>query len=137
MHTYKCKIQRVVDGDTVDVDIDLGFNTWILKERVRLDGIDAPESRTSDKVEKIFGIAAKTRLEELLPEGKIVTIITALSNEKFGRTLGKLYLDEISVNDLLVSEGHAVIYQGQSKDTIIELHKTNRAKLIAEGKVVM
>ena len=137
MHTYKCKIQRVVDGDTVDVDIDLGFNTWILKERVRLEGIDAPESRTSDKVEKIFGIAAKTRLEELLPEGKIVTIITALSNEKFGRTLGKLYLDEISVNDILVNEGHAVIYQGQSKDTIIELHKTNRAKLIAEGKVVM
>ncbi len=72
MYEYKCKILRVVDGDTVDVDIDLGFGIWLHKERVRIMGIDTPESRTRDKVEKIFGLAAKERLNSLLGEKAIL-----------------------------------------------------------------
>ena len=71
MYEYKCKILRVVDGDTVDIDIDLGFGMWMHKERVRMMGIDTPESRTRDKVEKKFGLASKARLKELLPISKI------------------------------------------------------------------
>ena len=66
MYEYKCKVLKVVDGDTVDVDIDLGFGVWLHKERVRIMGIDTPESRTSDKLEKVFGLAAKERLISLL-----------------------------------------------------------------------
>ena len=69
MYEYKCKVLRVVDGDTVDIDIDLGFGIWMHKERVRMMGIDTPESRTRDKVEKTFGLASKDRLKELLPIG--------------------------------------------------------------------
>ena len=66
MYEYKCRVRRVVDGDTVDVDIDLGFGIWLNDERVRIMGIDTPESRTSDNIEKMFGKAAKARLKELL-----------------------------------------------------------------------
>ena len=71
MYEYKCKIIKVVDGDTVDVDLDLGFGVWLRDERVRIMGIDTPESRTSDKVEKQFGLAAKNRLISLLGDSAI------------------------------------------------------------------
>ena len=66
MYEYKCKIVKIVDGDTVDIDLDLGFGVWLRDERVRIMGIDTPESRTSDKIEKIFGLASKDRLNSLL-----------------------------------------------------------------------
>jgi len=66
MYEYKCKIVKIVDGDTVDIDLDLGFGVWLRDERVRIMGIDTPESRTSDAMEKIFGQAAKDRLNSLL-----------------------------------------------------------------------
>ena len=66
---YKCVIQRIVDGDTVDIDIDLGFGIWLRKERVRVAGIDTPEKRTRDKVEKVFGLAATAKAHTLIPEG--------------------------------------------------------------------
>ena len=69
MYEYRIKVVRVIDGDTVDVDIDLGFGVWMHKERVRLYGIDTPESRTRDKVEKVFGKAAKAYLQESLKKG--------------------------------------------------------------------
>ena len=72
MYEYRVNIVKVVDGDTVDVDIDLGFGVWIKDERVRIMGIDTPESRTRDKEEKVFGLAAKTRLKELLGKDDIV-----------------------------------------------------------------
>ena len=68
---YKCTIQRIVDGDTVDVNIDLGFGIWLYKERVRVAGIDTPEKRTRDKVEKIFGLAATAKAHTLIPEGQM------------------------------------------------------------------
>ena len=77
MYEYKCKILKVVDGDTVDIDLDLGFGVWLRNERVRLAGIDTPESRTSDAVEKVFGQAAKDRVNSLL--GDEATLISQIT----------------------------------------------------------
>ena len=72
MYEYKANVVKIVDGDTVDVNIDLGFGVWMMDERVRIMGIDTPESRTRDKVEKLFGLAAKTKLKEILLNEKII-----------------------------------------------------------------
>ena len=93
-YEYKCKILRIVDGDTVDVDIDLGFGVWMHKERVRIVGIDTPESRTRDTEEKIFGLAAKEYLKGLLPIGSIQIIKTQKDKTgKFGRILGDFIIE--------------------------------------------
>ena len=142
MHEYKVNIIKVVDGDTVDVDIDLGFGIWLKKERVRMMGIDTPESRTSDKVEKVFGLAAKARLSSLL--GSEAVLQTQVSKKgqdmkgKFGRILGNF----TSINGekcaaVLVREGHAVYYTGGSKEATQARHLENRNRLVSEGKVVI
>ena len=142
MHEYKVNIIKVVDGDTVDVDIDLGFGIWLHKERVRVMGIDTPESRTSDKVEKIFGLAAKARLSSLLGAEAILQTQVSKKGEdmkgKFGRVLGNF----VSINGekcaaVLVREGHAVVYQGGSKENVASKHLANRERLVSEGKVVI
>ena len=140
MYEYKCKILRVVDGDTVDVDIDLGFGVWMHKERVRMMGIDTPESRTRDKVEKKFGLASKARLKSLL--GKTGILKTQINKNgedmkgKFGRILGDFVAEDgRMVTDILVEEGHAVAYFGGSKEEIQLKHLANREKLIREGIV--
>ena len=138
MYEYNCKINRVVDGDTVDVDIDLGFNIWIFNERVRLYGIDAPESRTSDREEKIFGMASKEYLNELLPVDSRVTLVTKEydAQGKFGRILGSFRLSNGKmIDDLMIENYHAVPYFGQSKDDIEAAHLANRKKLIESGKI--
>ena len=144
MYEYKALINRVVDGDTVDVDIDLGFGVWLHDERVRIMGIDTPESRTRDLVEKAFGLASKARLKELIPEGSIQTLKTEVDKDgedakgKFGRILGD-FLSEGGrrVTEILIEEGHAVDYYGGSKEEIQAQHMKNRERLIAEGKVVL
>jgi len=113
MYTYKVLLTKVVDGDTIDVDIDLGFGVWMRNQRIRLYGINAPESRTRDLEEKARGLAAKDRLIELLPEQFILQ--TRLDDRgKFGRILGTILVDKggviTNINDLLVEEGHAVEY---------------------------
>ena len=140
MYEYKCKILRVVDGDTVDVDIDLGFGVWMHKERVRMMGIDTPESRTRDKVEKAFGIASKDRLKELLPIGSIQVLKTEIDRSgedkkgKFGRILGDFLVDDNRrCTDILVEEGHAVAYFGGSKDDVDAQHMANRTRLLENG----
>lgn len=136
MYEYKVYIQRVVDGDTVDVDIDLGFGVMLKKERVRIMGIDTPESRTRDKVEKVFGLAAKTRLKELL--GKTATLVCKEydAKGKFGRILGDFTtIDGRMVTDVMIEEGHCVAYFGGSKEEIQAKHLVNREKLLREGKV--
>lgn len=149
MYEYRCKVLKVVDGDTADVDIDLGFGIVLTDERVRLMGIDTPESRTSDKVEKVFGNASKSRLKELIG-GKSGPILKTQINKdgedmkgKFGRILGDFNV-YYPVNDrwemvsgILVSEGHAVAYFGGSKEEIQEKHMVNRKKLIREGTINM
>lgn len=140
MYEYKAHINRIVDGDTVDVDIDLGFGVWLKDERVRIMGIDTPESRTSDSVEKVFGLAAKARLKELLGKTAILKTQVDKSGEdakgKFGRILGDFYTpDGRMVTDILIEEGHAVAYFGGSKEEIQMKHHANREKLLREGKV--
>ena len=140
MHEYKVNILKVVDGDTVDVDIDLGFGIWLRKERVRVMGIDTPESRTSDKIEKIFGLAAKNRLISLLGAEAILHTQVSKKGEdmkgKFGRVLGNF----TSINGekcaaVLIREGHAVAYEGGSKENIASQHIENRKKLILEKRI--
>ena len=140
MYEYKCKILRVVDGDTVDVDIDLGFGVWMHKERVRMMGIDTPESRTRDRVEKAFGLASKDRLKELLPIGSIQVLKTEIDRSgedkkgKFGRILGDFLVDDNRrCTDILVEEGHAVAYFGGSKDAVDAQHMANRTRLLENG----
>ena len=139
MNEYNVKVLKVVDGDTVDVDIELGFGVWLTDERVRVVGIDTPESRTSDKVEKVFGLAAKTRLKELLDEEAILITQDDKHGEdmkgKFGRVLGDFRVGGRTVTEILIEEGHAVAYHGQSKDDVQDAHMKNRNRLIAEGKV--
>ena len=142
MYEYRCKVIKVIDGDTVDVDIDLGFHIIIKGERVRIMGIDTPESRTRDKVEKKFGLASKARLKELIG-GKSGPILKTQINRKgedmrgkFGRILGDFVTDNGRlVTDILVEEGHAVAYFGGSKEEIQDKHMANRKKLIREGLV--
>ena len=142
MYEYKCKILKVVDGDTVDVDIVLGFGVWLHKERVRIMGIDTPESRTSDKLEKVFGLAAKERLISLLGENAILDTQVSKKGEdmkgKFGRILGNFRTtDGEHCADILIEEGHAVGYTGGSKEEIQAQHLANRQRLIDEGTVVV
>ena len=143
MYTYKCKILRVVDGDTVDIDIDLGFGMWMHKERVRMMGIDTPESRTSDKLEKKFGIASKEKLKEMLPEGYSQILKTEIDKSgedakgKFGRILGDFLIEGKKASEILINEGFGVSYHGQSKDDIQEMHLSNRERLIARGVVTL
>lgn len=140
MYEYRCKIVRVVDGDTVDVDIDLGFGVWLHKERVRLYGIDTPESRTRDKVEKVFGNYAKDYLTHHL--GEESTLRTRLDGKgKFGRILGEFIVwDEHteswrSVNTMMVERHIAAPYHGQSKKEIEDIHLDNRKVLLEQGVV--
>lgn len=139
MNEYNAKVLKVIDGDTVDVDIDLGFGIVLTDERVRIMGIDTPESRTSDKIEKVFGLAAKARLKELLDEEAILLTYDDKNGEdmkgKFGRVLGDFRVGGKTVTEILIEEGHAVAYNGQSKDDVQDAHMVNRQRLIAEGKV--
>jgi len=137
---YDVVLKKVIDGDTVDVDIDLGFGIWLHDERVRIMGIDTPESRTSNKVEKLFGLAAKKRLKELLHHGGILVTTEEKNGEdsrgKFGRILGDFKTPEGKlVTEVMISEGHCVAYFGGSKDEIQIKHEANRKKLLREGIV--
>jgi micrococcal nuclease len=133
MYEYRVKqVLKVLDGDTIDVEIDLGFDISITK-RVRLAGIDTPESRTTDKMEKTFGLESKAKLKQLLDSAKLVVIKTEKpdSTEKFGRVLGWLHIDssEVSVNETLIASGYAWSYLGDAKvknfDELIQKRKTN------------
>ena len=128
---YVKKVTNVVDGDTIDVDIDLGFDISF-SSRVRLAGIDTPESRTSDKAEKVLGLESKEYLKSKIKGAKSVVIKTEKidSSEKYGRILGWVYLDgsDISVNEQMISEGYAWGYMGETKIKDFEALAKARAK---------
>ena len=128
---YVKKVTKVVDGDTIDVEIDLGFDISF-SSRVRLAGIDTPESRTTDKAEKELGLEVKKKLGELISNAKTVVIRTEKmdSSEKYGRILGWLYLDgeALSVNEALVAGGYAWGYMGDTKVKDFEALKKKRAE---------
>lgn len=111
MYDYKSKCTRVVDGDTIEALVDLGFDTW-KAVTIRLDGIDAWESRTRDDEEKVKGLAAKARLIELMDNADNEFILLSNGVGKFGRCLGDILIDGKSVNKRLIEEGHAKVYDG-------------------------
>jgi micrococcal nuclease len=132
MYEYFVKeVTKVVDGDTIDVVIDLGFDI-MFSSRVRLAGIDTPESRTTDKVEKALGLESKEYLKKNLKDAKSIVIKTEKMNssEKYGRILGWLYIndDTESINDKMINDGYAWGYLGETKVKDFEVLKSARAK---------
>ena len=144
MYEYNVKIVKVVDGDTVDVDIDLGFGMTYKKQRVRMLGIDTPESRTRDLVEKQFGKASKKHLKKLLEMSERISLISH-DKGKFGRILGELYChyneghpvygESFNINQQMIDDHHAVEYDGSSKELIEQKHLENRKILQEKGEV--
>ena len=132
MYEYFVKnVTSVVDGDTIDVVVDLGFDI-MFASRVRLAGIDTPESRTTDKAEKILGLESKEYLKKQLKDAKSVVIKTEKMNssEKYGRILGWIYVngDTVSLNDKMINDGYAWGYLGETKIKDFEVLKKVRAK---------
>ena len=128
---YVKKVTRVVDGDTIDVDIDLGFDISF-SSRVRLAGIDTPESRTTDKAEKAYGLEAKAYVKSQIDSAKSVVIKTEKmdSSEKYGRILGWVFLDgsDLSLNEKMIKDGYAWGYLGDTKVKDFEALAKARAK---------
>jgi len=139
MYTYKCRINKVLDGDTVEIDLDLGFNTTLANQKVRLLGIDTPESRTANKEEKPRGLLSKKKLQEKLAVGSWVKIITHKNDnndDKFGRILGEFVLEDgTNVNKWMIENNYAVPYLGENKELVQEAHQTNKKKLIERGEL--
>ena len=141
MYEYKCTIVDHVDGDTVDVNIDLGFAVGLHDVRFRLSGIDTPEKFTTNSEEKVFGIASSQRLSELLPIGSTVIVKTDVNKsgkntkEKWNKWLGEFFVNGKSINKQMIEEGYAVAYFGQNKADLEMAHLANRQKLLYEGKV--
>jgi len=141
MFEYKCKILKIVDGDTVDIDIDLGFDIILSNQRVRLFGIDTPESRTRDKVEKKYGLLAKDYVKKLIPVRSTQVLVTQKDDArgKFGRILGKFKVydqksdSEMFLHEMMIRDHMAVAYFGQSKEDIQEQHMKNRQLLQEKG----
>jgi endonuclease YncB( thermonuclease family) len=133
MYEYECTIRRVVDGDTVDVDVDLGWSIWRCGERIRLYGIDTPECRTRDAEKKAAGLLAKEFVEDALHVGKTYKLQTR-EKGKFGRFLGVIFIsDKTSINAALVTEHLAVAYHGQSKTEVQDAHAANYQILKDKG----
>lgn len=138
-YEYKAKFKKVIDGDTLILDIDLGFNIVLSNQTVRLIGIDTPESRSKDKIEKIFGILSKKAVEEFMKaEDKLIiqTVFNDDNEDKFGRILGKIITSsKVCLNDWLIDHNYAVLYKGENKELVKQAHLKNRKTLI-DNKIV-
>jgi micrococcal nuclease len=139
MYQYKCKIIKVLDGDTVDIDLDLGFKIILANQRVRMAGVDTPESRTTIAEEKVRGLLSKKKLAEKLPIGSWQIIETQKpdsNDDKFGRILGVFVLEDgTRVNDWLIQNNYAVPYKGENKDLTQAEHQANKKILIERGEL--
>lgn len=136
MYTYYCVVKRIVDGDTIDVDIDLGFGVWLFNQRIRLHGIDTPETRTSDVEEKYYGNLATQFVEEHLKVGHRYIMHSAKYNpmDSFGRILGNIMTDdEQSIVSLLLENHHAVHWDSNNRVGMKEQHIANRRLLAEQG----
>ena len=138
MYEYYCEVTKIIDGDTLDVDIDLGFATKLTKQRIRMLGIDTPESRTRDLEEKSRGLLSKEFLINLCPIGSKIRL-RSHGKGKFGRILGGIFTPEgeVSINKQMCDEGYAVEYYGGSKDELSAKHQSNKEKLIAKGIITV
>lgn len=139
MYIYRCKINKVVDGDTVEIDLDLGFNIILANQKVRMAGIDTPESRTANEEEKKRGMISKKKLAEKLPVGswqRIQTMKADSNDDKFGRILGVFIMEDgLNLNQWLIDNNYAVLYQGENKQLVQEMHQYNKQKLIERGEL--
>ncbi len=138
MYTYECKIIKVTDGDTVVIDIDLGFSVILANQKIRLAGIDTPESRTSNKEVKERGMLSKKKLAEKLPVGSkqiVQTIKLDDNDDKFGRILGVFSDTNGTVNQWMIDNNYAVNYSGESKELIQEAHQSHAVKLRERGEI--
>ncbi len=137
MYEYRARLSRVVDGDTVDVDIDLGFDMWAKNKRVRLDMVDTPEKRTRDLLEKHFGNLATDFVNSKLMYAKKIIVRTKLDggSDKYGRILGEFWIDDepTSLNEQLFENRYAVKYEGQAKTAVAEAHINNYKYLVING----
>ena len=143
MYEYRATLLKIVDGDTVDVDIDLGFGVVLSNQRIRLYGIDTPESRTRDLEEKKCGKLASKYIEDHIKVSSSFTLRSRLDGKgKYGRILGELicfipeFDREMSINDAMIMKKLAVKYFGQSKKDIEDEHLKNRETLYEQGLVV-
>lgn len=146
-YEYNATVTEVVDGDTIVIDLDLGFDIKFTNQKVRLLGIDTPESRTSDKVEKVFGLASKDFAKKFVVGCKNHVIIrTHISEgtddngrEKFGRLLAEVINPDTKevLNEQLISKNYAVKYMGENKLTVKDQHMANRKILIDRGDIKM
>mgnify|MGYP003328126783 FL=1 len=129
MFTYNVTINRIVDGDTAKVDIDLGFGIVYSNQTIRFWGIDTPESRTRDLEEKYYGKLASQYVKDRLVVGEKYQMRTEIDKGKYGRILGEFFIDGVSLNQQMIDENMAVKYLGQSKEDIEAEHLENRLKL--------
>lgn len=146
-YEYNATVTEVVDGDTIVVDIDLGFDVMFTNQKVRLLGVDTPESRTSDKVEKAFGMASKDYVKKFVSTCKNKVIIRthisegtdASGREKFGRLLGEIINPDTKevLSEQLIIKNYAVKYMGENKLAVKDQHMANRKLLIDRGDVKM
>tara|TARA_R100000995_G_scaffold74783_1_gene43917 strand:+ start:1744 stop:2166 length:423 start_codon:yes stop_codon:yes gene_type:complete len=138
MYTYKCTVTKIIDGDTIDVDIHLGFDVVLTKQRIRLMGIDTPESRTRNLEEKKRGLLSKQYMVDKCPIGSNITL-HSLDRGKFGRILGEIWEEDVDsttlepLNKRMITDGFAVEYYGGSKDDLEAKHMENKEILIAKG----
>ena len=143
---YNAIVRRVVDGDTIDLDVDLGFKIWQLNMRVRLNGVDSPEKRTRNLLEKQFGYLATEEVERLCPVGSKVLLETVIEKGKFGRILGTILAIDpnvvdptadpyINVNEYLIQSHYAVRYIGQAKSEVYNAHLANFRWLIENKNI--
>jgi len=140
-YEYKATFKKVVDGDTLIVDIDLGFDIILGNQYVRLIGIDTPESKSKDRIEKTFGLLSKKAVEDFMKANEkdnfiIQTILSDDNSDKFGRILGKIYnSNKVCLNDWLIKANYAVYYNGENKDLVRQAHLNNR-KILIDNKQV-
>lgn len=131
LRLYNIVLNRIIDGDSMDMDIHLGFGVVLQNKHLRLEGVDTPESRTSDLEEKKYGLLAKKYVEEWCAGKKMMLAVKGHGKEcdKFGRVLGDLRDEQgCSLVDEIIRDHHGVAYEGQNKETIKQLHLENRKK---------
>ena len=139
MYEYKAKVNRVVDGDTVIVDIDLGFDVWLNNQYVRLAGVDTPELKSKDKGHRAAGLLAKEKLTNLLKDSEYVALKSEnfeREEDKYGRILGVIWLPSgTNVNNFLLNNHYGVSYKGENKAETMKAHAANIELLISKGEI--
>ena len=127
-YVFNATVLKIIDGDTIDVDVDLGWNISVVNQRIRLYGVDCPESRTRDLEEKKYGLAAKAFVEKFIPLGS-TALLNTKEKGKYGRFLGDFKVKNQWLCTELLKHRHAVRYEGQSKKAIKQAHLDNRKLL--------